>query len=150
MDFSKKKNISKYLYKLYIYVKIRQKGVKMADKDLFSEINRYAREYTKEEDITKSFPYLCLKIYFPKLSDEEIDDAIQGLGSNDEGIDAFWIDHDDQIINIAQFKSVTSYKRAKEDKAEKGWFALLADVERKLKDDLYVQNCSNKRILTIG
>lgn len=119
----------------------------MADKDLFSEINRYAKEYTKEEDITKSFPYLCLKIYFPKLSDEEIDDAIQGLGSNDEGIDAFWIDHDDQIINIAQFKSVTSYKRAKEDKAEKGWFALLADVERKLKDDLYVQNCSNKRIL---
>ena len=44
----------------------------MTDKSLFQEIKRYAAEISKEEDITKSFPYLCLKIYFPKLSDENV------------------------------------------------------------------------------
>lgn len=88
----------------------------MTEKSLFQEIRRYATELSKEEDITKAFPYLCLKIYFSKLSDEDIDNALSGLGSNDESIDAFWIDDEDQIINIVQFKSSVSEK-----KQEKIW-----------------------------
>lgn len=118
----------------------------MTDKNMFQNLKRYATELTKEEDITKSFPFLCLKIYFPKLSDSDIDDALQGLISNDESIDAFWVDDEDQTVHIVQFKSTTSEKRAKESHAEKGWFAFLADIDRKLQDDNFMKNCRNARI----
>lgn len=118
----------------------------MSDKNMFHDLKRYATELSKEEDISKSFPYLCLKIYFPKLSDEDIENALQGLISDDESIDGFWIDDDDQIVHIAQFKSSVSEKRAKESRAEKSWFSFLADVDRKLKDDDFIKNCKNSRI----
>lgn len=118
----------------------------MTEKSLFQEIRRYATELSKEEDITKAFPYLCLKIYFSKLSDEDIDNALSGLGSNDESIDAFWIDDEDQIINIVQFKSSVSEKKTRENMAQKGWFSFLADIDNKLKDDNFLKNCKNQRI----
>ena len=120
----------------------------MSDKAIFQSLKKYATELSKEDDITKSFPYLCLKIYFPKLSDEDIEQAIQGLNSDDESIDAFWIDDDDQTVHIAQFKSSTSEKRAKESRAEKSWFSFLVDIDRKLRDDDFIKNCKNDRIKT--
>lgn len=42
----------------------------MPEKDFFQEMRRYATELSNEEDITKSFPYFCLKIFFPNLSDK--------------------------------------------------------------------------------
>ena len=118
----------------------------MPEKDFFQEMRRYATELSNEEDITKSFPYFCLKIFFPNLSDENIEEAVDGLGSDDESIDAFWLDNDDRIINIVQFKSSTSEKRVKENRAKKEWFSFLADVERKLSSEDISKEFKNKRI----
>ena len=43
-------------------------------------------------------------------------------------------------MHIAQFKSSTSEKRAKESRAEKSWFSFLVDIDRKLRDDDFIKN----------
>lgn len=118
----------------------------MTEKNFFQEIKKYATEITKEEDITKSFPYFCLKIFFPNMTDESIEEALDGLGSNDESIDAFWLDNEDQIINIVQFKASTSIQKVKENKAKREWFSYLMNVDRKLSNENLVKNFKNKRI----
>ena len=57
------------------------------------------------------------------MTDESIEEALDGLGSNDESIDAFWLDNEDQIINIVQFKASTSIQKVKENKAKREWFS---------------------------
>ncbi len=118
----------------------------MPEKDFFQEMKKYATEISKEEDITKSFPYFCLKIFFQNMTDDSIEEALDGLGSHDESIDAFWLDNDDQIINIVQIKACTSEKRVKENRAKRDWFAYLIDSERKLSDENLVKDFKNKRI----
>ncbi|MCP3680909.1 MAG: hypothetical protein GY782_11905 [Gammaproteobacteria bacterium] len=55
--------------------------------------------------LEKCFPLFCLKIYWPHLSEEEINDSTDGLEGNDSSIDAFFIDEENESINICQFKS---------------------------------------------
>ena len=80
------------------------------------------------------------------MTDESIEEALDGLGSNDESIDAFWLDNEDQIINIVQFKASTSIQKVKENKAKREWFSYLMDVDRKLSNENLVKNFKNKRI----
>lgn len=120
--------------------------ITLTDKNTFQQIKKYASDISNEFEIENSFPFLCLKIFFD-LSNEEIENALKGLGSDDQSIDAFWIDDDDQVIHIAQFKSVKNEKRVKESYAEKPWFTFLKDVPNKLQNTEWLMNeCKNLRI----
>lgn len=110
----------------------------------FNLMKKNALEISNESIFSSAFPFFCLRIYFPELSDEQITNAIYGLGSNDESIDAFWINDTQKIIYIVQFKSVeheTSMAIIKKDV-----LAYLSEVENKLNDYHYISNHKNKRI----
>lgn len=53
----------------------------MNHKDFFKAIKRESKEYS--DDITECFPYFCLKIYWDRLSKDEIEYALDGLKTND-------------------------------------------------------------------
>lgn len=116
------------------------------DKEIFKQLQHQAKELTGKGDFALAFPFLCLQIFFPNLTEEEINEAIEGLGSNDEGIDAFWIDKEEEVIYIAQFKSSVSYKKIEESTAKKEWFSLLAEVPHKLRDKEFINQHKNSRI----
>lgn len=116
------------------------------NKDFFKDMKKYSLELSKEDDFTKAFPFFCMKIFFPNLSDNDIEDATYGLGSNDESIDAFWVDDEKEEINICQFKSVISEKKAEIDLAKKQWFSFLKDVPKKLLDNNFIKKHKNQRI----
>ena len=117
-----------------------------SDKDFFKDMKKMGNEYS--EDFTESFPYCCLKIVWSDLSADDIEDALQGLMTNDEGIDAFYIDEDAKEINIIQCKSCISEKNRKAVK--KDWLSLLATVPKKLEDHDFIDTHPNSRIKEIA
>lgn len=118
----------------------------LTDKEFYKELKTYANEISGEEYIAKSFPYFCLKVFF-NMSNDDIEDAIYGLGSNDESIDAFWIDEENKEINIAQFKSVESSTKFSYS-APKTWFSFLSELptDKKLLNINFVNTHKNNRI----
>ena len=120
----------------------------MNDKEFFQQFQKYSKDIANEDNITDSFPKVILKMYFD-LSDDEIEDAIEGLSSNDDSVDAYWVDEGEEIIHIAQMKSVTSYKRLHQT-ADRKWFSYLSDVPNKLLDNEYTSQHRNYRIRDIG
>ena len=78
------------------------------DKAFFKEMKKEVRDYSR--DITESFPYFCLKIFWDNLSKDSIEEALHGLTTNDESIDAFFIDDLNKEIHIIQCKSCKSEK----------------------------------------
>ncbi len=118
----------------------------LTDKEFYKELKTYANEISGEEYIAKSFPYFCLKVFF-NMSNDDIEDAIYGLGSNDESIDAFWIDEENKEINIAQFKSVESSTKFNYS-APKTWFSFLSELptDKKLLNKNFVNMHKNTRI----
>lgn len=100
------------------------------------------------EDITESFPYFCLKIFWDDFSEDDIADALQGLTTNDEGIDAFFVDESNKEINIIQCKSCTSEKNKSALKKE--WLSLLSDVPRKLTNRSFIDDHQNDRVKEIA
>jgi hypothetical protein len=79
----------------------------MTTKDKFKDLKEATeREFEKREALTiyEKFNYFILKIFF-SLEDENIVDAVDGLGSNDRGADAIFYDDDNQKIHICQFKT---------------------------------------------
>lgn len=121
-------------------------SLSLTNKEFLKELKIYAQEISGEKDISKSFPYFCLKIFF-NMNNDDIEDAIYGLGSNDESIDAFWVDESNKEINIAQFKSVESSTKM-ETYAPKNWFSFLSELptERKLLNKDFTNSHKNKRI----
>jgi hypothetical protein len=120
----------------------------VSKKEDFKEIKSYIKELTDEEEISNGFPFFALKIYFPHLTDDEIEEALEGLGSNDNGLDAFWVK--DQTINFAQFKSVQTDKNLDKEKAKGEWFDFLLAIPSKLEDRNHIQNHKNSRIRDIA
>lgn len=118
----------------------------ITDKEFFQHLQHTATELSGRHDISSSFPYFCLQIFFPNLTEEDIDTALQGLGSNDDSIDAFWVDYENETIHIAQFKSVISYKKATESYARKEWFSFLQNVPDKLSKEEWTEMHRNTRI----
>lgn len=118
----------------------------LTNKEFYKELKAYAKELSGEEDITKSFPYFCLTVFFG-MNNDDIENATSGLGSNDESIDAFWIDEENKEINIAQFKSVTSANKF-DICAPKNWFSYLSELptNKKLLNPEFISSHKNKRI----
>ena len=74
--------------------------VHITDKDKYKYINKFCKNtycdvtgYNDDDNssFVKTFPYGILKAYFSNILDNNhISDAVEGLGSNDFGIDAFF------------------------------------------------------------
>jgi hypothetical protein len=111
----------------------------------FNSFKKSAIEYSGETLFTNAFPQFCLKVFFNEmLSEEDIQSAVDGLGTNDDSIDAYWCTETDKQVHIAQFKSIQ--KESEFSKASKTWFTFLSGVEAKLKDDNYISKHKNRRI----
>ncbi len=115
----------------------------MADRT-FNQIKKHACELAQDDYFPNAFPFFIMKIFFPQLNDDQIDGAISGLGSNDDSIDAYWVDEGNRTVNIAQFKS--SEIESEGLTAKKEWFSYLADIETRMLDNNYIDHHRNERI----
>jgi hypothetical protein len=62
----------------------------LTEKQFFSKmISEIRDEYNLE--LVDGFPLWILKIFFPQISDDERHQAVDGLYSNDDSIDGFFI-----------------------------------------------------------
>ena len=118
----------------------------LSDKDFFKAIKKESKEYS--EDIAEGFPYFCLKVFWEGLSQDDIGDALSGLKTNDESVDAFFVDEENREINILQCKSCESVKNQKALKKE--WLAYLNDVTGKLEDHEFIDSHRNEKIQIIA
>lgn len=116
------------------------------EKTLFNKLIKTANEHFNLDNFTQSFPKIILRMFF-KLEDEDIEDAVRGLGSNDEGIDAFFVDDKNKIYYLIQFKSRVSYQENNNKNSDKNWFTLLQQFTQKIKLEKF--NSKNKRIMSI-
>jgi len=101
----------------------------VTDKDFFKQLKKECKELSGSEYLEEGFPYLCLKIFFPQLSKDEIETSIYGLNTNDESIDAFFVQEDSKLMHIVQFKATETMDLKA---AKKEWFSYLYDVPNKL------------------
>ena len=116
------------------------------DKTFFKDIKKEVLDYS--DNITESFPYFCLKIFWDDLSKDDIEDALKGLNTNDESIDAFFVDEPNKEIHIVQCKSCISEK--KKGALKKEWLSYLNDVPSKLNDHSYIDSHANERLKEIA
>lgn len=121
-----------------------------SDKDIVKELTTYGKEETGSEKLSDSFPFVMLKIDFSDvLRDTEIKDALEGLGSNDEGVDAFWVNKDEKVMYFAQFKSTDS-KKIEEKIIDKKDLSYLCGLPKKLEEINFINSHSNERIKEIA
>lgn len=118
----------------------------LTDKEFFKIVNKGCRKYS--EEIEDGFPYWCLEITFPFLSEDDIDNAVYGLERNDESIDAFFINKETKDIYFIQCKSAKSERQLKACK--KDWLSYLYDVPNKLINTKYIDTHTNERIKEIA
>lgn len=119
------------------------------EKNHFNKLIKISNdEFNEDEEplFFKTFPKIILKIFF-KLNDEDIENAVRGLGSNDEGLDAFFIDEEKETYFLIQFKSRKTYDENKNKDADKNWFALLDKITDKFNDLNF--SSKNTRIMEI-
>ena len=116
----------------------------MNDKELLKEFKAFSKEQYPDFE-RNGFPFVCMRIFFPNLTEDEIEGAISGLNFRDCGIDAFWIDEENSCINIAQFKSsqVTANKASN---AQREWFDSLKNLDNHLTNKNYTQSLKNQRL----
>lgn len=140
---------------------------KNEEKNQFNKFINSCNENFEHNDITKTFPRMILKIFF-KLKDEDIEEALIGLGSNDDGVDAFFINEITETYFLIQFKSRKSYNENNNKDAKKDWFSLLDKttshfnnanfksgnkrinkIKQEIQEDLYEYKCE-KQIFHLG
>ena len=89
-------------------------NIEYTDKTKYLEIKKYADDMYSKDDFDISFIKLCLKIFFPEClndSDINLNEAIEGLGSNDCGIDAFLVDEKQKVMHFFQFKTTQNWNK---------------------------------------
>lgn len=118
----------------------------LSDKDFFKFIKKESRDYSV--DITEGFPYFCLKIFWDSLSQDDIENALDGLRTNDESIDAFFIDEGKKEINFLQCKSCESEKKIRSLKKE--YLSYLNEILDKLSDSNFIDRHKNGRLKDIA
>jgi len=119
---------------------------KETERNVFNQFLNSSKEEFDEESIFKSFPKMILKIFF-KLNYEDIDNALIKLGSNDEGLDAFFKNEDKKKYYLIQFKSRTSYSEENNKNAKKEWFSMLELISSKFNNEDF--KLKNPRIMDI-
>lgn len=96
----------------------------MTQKDKFNKFTSSSKDFFSNENISHVFPRYILYI-FHEMEPEDIEEALRGLGSNDEGIDAFFVNENEKKIYLCQFKSRTNFNTENYKEAKKEWFSLL-------------------------
>lgn len=96
----------------------------MTQKDKFNKFTSSSKDFFSHENISYVFPRYILYI-FHEMEPEDIEEALRGLGSNDEGIDAFFVNENERKIYLCQFKSRTNFSAENYKEAKKEWFSLL-------------------------
>ncbi|HCJ8466559.1 TPA: AIPR family protein [Escherichia coli] len=118
----------------------------MNNKELFNKFIMMSKQLHNKEDISQAFPKYILDMYFDQNEDEIIE-SLRGLGSNDEGLDAFFVDDEKKIIYLIQFKSRKNFDENYRKNAEKEWFTTLDQISTKFnRKEFYSKN---KRIMEI-
>ncbi len=106
-----------------------------SDKDKYAYITKNCKDFFPDDEFEVSFIKLCLKIFFPECLDNNssisIENAIDGLGSNDDGIDAYLVDEKSKIMHFFQFKTKNSYEKNTIRPNDAGYFF---DLEEKLEE----------------
>ncbi|TLX77019.1 hypothetical protein E9993_04865 [Labilibacter sediminis] len=118
----------------------------ITDKEFFKIINKGSSKYS--DNIEEGFPYWCLEVAFPFLSEDEIENSIFGLSGNDDSIDAFFVNESSKDIYFIQCKSSRSEKQM--GACDKEWFTYLYTVPNRLKNDDYIDKHKNERIAEIS
>jgi hypothetical protein len=118
----------------------------ITDKEFFKIINKGCRKYG--DKIADTFPLWALEITYPFLSEDDIEQAVYGLDSNDESIDAFFVNETTKDIYFVQCKSALSEKQLRACKKE--WLSYLYDVPNKLENEDYIEKHKNDRIKEIA
>lgn len=79
-----------------------------------------------KKQVEHVFGFLMLELFFSReLNDtQKIEDALDGLGANDSGVDAYFYDEETKTHHLCQFK-YSHHKKSSESYAKKGDFALL-------------------------
>lgn len=119
---------------------------KNQEKEFFNKFITACKDNFDLDDISKSFPRMILKIFF-KLNDETIEESLKGLGSNDEGLDAFFIDEIKETYYLIQFKSRKAYNENQNKDAKKDWFSLLDKITDHFNNNKFIS--TNPRIMEI-
>lgn len=89
---------------------------------------------------------MSLKIFFPECLNNsiiEIEEAIDGLGSNDNGIDAYLVDEKSKIMHFFQFKTTDNWDKKSISPNDASYFF---DLENRLNSQ---ENHKNKKIQSI-
>ena len=120
------------------------------NKKLFKEIINMGKSYS--DDMPLRFAYFCLKTLYDDLSDDDLDDMLDNLHTNDNGIDAYYVDEGEGSLNFFQFKSgdMDSHKEFKLKAAKKEDLAYLYDIQNKLTNSEHIDNHKNDRIKEIA
>lgn len=116
------------------------------DKQKYQDIKSYCDKKYENDKFEVSFIKLCLTILFPEClnynSDDSIDDAIDGLGSNDLGIDAFLKDESSKTMIFCQFKTSKNEKTSIDPKD----ISYFKNMGERIED---CETHTNKRVLDI-
>lgn len=118
----------------------------ITDKEKFNKFIATAKEIFSNEDISYIFPRYILYLFYD-MEAEDIEDALRGLGSNDEGIDAFFVNEKEKQIYICQFKSRYSFNTESYKEAKKEWLSLLDKTSTILTQKDF--KSTNKRVMEI-
>lgn len=110
------------------------------------EFSKYLNSDIENVEISKSFPRFVLNLYF-KLNEQEIEDALFGLGSNDDGLDAFFYSENEKKTYFIQFKSRKNFDQKENKDAKKEWFSMLSTFPERIIEKTFITK--NKRIKEI-
>lgn len=123
---------------------------KIKESEKFNKFIQECEEFSKSLDshinITKSFPKFILHLYF-NFNKDNIEEALRGLGSNDEGLDAFFISEEEKKFYLIQFKSRKHFDEKEGKEGKKEWFSLLDTFVERVKSSHFITK--NKRIQEI-
>lgn len=118
----------------------------MQQKEFFRQLKKESKEFS--DKIEDGFCVFCLKIYFPDLTLDEIENSLFGLGGNDESIDSFIINHEQKEMHFSQFKASRSLESMRPLKKE--WLSYFFDIPQKLENYEYISNHKNLKVKDIA
>jgi hypothetical protein len=91
----------------------KHKKIKIDTENIYNDIqNQDSSNHNEKIEFFKSFPYAFLKVFFKddtEVDNETIEMALDNLGSNDYGIDAYYLDDTTKTFYFFQFKTTQNY-----------------------------------------
>jgi len=127
----------------------------MNEKNDFNIVVRISKENFDEDfPLCELLPRMILLSYFNDIIDdydqEDVNEDLRGLKSNDGGLDAFVVDKKNKIIHFCQFKVAESFARVKDSRIESKDISYLKTFTDRIVDPSWVKNKNNQAIKEIA